>query len=260
MSVAVSAMIILLILAAVLAGLAGWLGIRAVRLDDGKARWTLGIMVMSFASLFAALVIRGQARGSCPLFDTGELILYLAWALILFYLLVGSTYRVSLLGVFTAPVVSVLIWVAMIPGMLDAHPARMGDNSFWGVLHAALSMLSYGALGLGAVASMMFVVLNHRLKAHQTDSGLFRTIAPVHTLISSMVRLTVVGVAFLTVGLVCGIMTRQHGGAHFIVAAVVWLAYLLALSVWFIRGITPRRMAVILMVLFFASLSVFSVL
>ena len=260
MSIAVNTMILILILAAVLAGLAGWLGIRAVRRDDGHARYTLPIMVLSFFSLLGALVVRGQLRGSCPLYDTGELLLYVAWALMLFYLLVGSTYRISLLGVFTAPVVSILIWVALIPGMLDVEPAIQVSGGFWAVMHSALSTLSYGALALGAVASLMFIVLNRQLKSQQMDSGLFRSIAPVHTLISSMVRLTVVGVLFLTAGLVCGVMMRMYGGPHFVVAAVVWIAYIAVLGVWFVRGMTPRRMSLSLMVLFFASLTVFSVL
>ena len=52
--------------------------------------------------------VRGQVRGSCPLHDPGEILAYLAWAVTIFYLVVGSAYRLSLLGVFSAPLVVVL--------------------------------------------------------------------------------------------------------------------------------------------------------
>ncbi len=251
---------LILILAAVLAGLAGWLGMRSARSVGGPSKWTINLMLLSFVAQLTVLGIRGEQRGSCPLADAGEILMFLGWSLTLFYLLVGTTYRVSLLGVFTAPVVTVALGLAAIPGMLDAEPTKKLVSDYWWEMHTALSVLSYGALALGAVAAVMFVVMNGFLKKHDMSSGLFKSMPPVNTLVGSMVRLTVVGVIFLTIGLVCGLMMARSGGAHLWVAAVVWLGYLTLLGVWYVRGMTPRRMAVLILVLFVASLTVFGAL
>ena len=220
----------------------------------------MALMILSFVGQLWALSLRGEQRGSCPLMDTGEYCLFLSWSLTLFYLLVGSTYRVSLLGMFTAPVVTVLLLVTGLPGVLDVNPVHANVLDYWGEVHAPLSVLSYGALALGAVAAVMFLVLNNFLKTGQMSSGLFQNMPPVHTLVGSMVRLTIVGLIFLTIGLVFGFFMSTDGGLHLWVAKVVWIAYLVLMAVWFIRGMTPQRMAMLLLVMFIASLSVFAAL
>ena len=204
--------------------------------------------------------MRGEQRGSCPLSDTGEILIFLAWSLSIFYLLVGATYRVSLLGVFTAPVMTVMLGIAAVPGVLSSSPEKAQSVDYWGEMHAALSVLSYGALALGAVAAVMFLVLNRQLKEGQVNSGLFRNIAPVHTLMNSMVRLTLVGEVFLTVGIFCGLKMQVEAGAHLYVAAAVWGSYVLLLGVWYVRGLTPKRISLLIVTLFVASLSVFAAL
>jgi len=249
-----------LIIAACLSGLAAWLGIRSVASDCKRSRLTMVFIALSFLFQLYVLRLRGAERGGCPLCDPGEILIFLAWSLTLFYLLVGPTYRISLLGVFTAPVVAVSLFVAGIPGMLDTAPERIETLNYWWEMHTAFSVLSYGALALGSIAAIMFVVMNSYLKNAAMSSSLFKTMPPIHTLVSSMVRLTTLGVICLTIGLVSGIMMDSAGGAHFVIAAISWGAYLALLGVWFIWGITPKRMAILVVTLFVISLTVFGAL
>lgn len=252
-----------LLIAAILAGLAGVIGVRSIVTDRKRSRWTvvlMVLMVLSFGAQLMWLGMRGELRASCPLMDSGEILVFLAWSVSLFYLIVGSAYRVTLLGMFSAPVVAVMLGVAMLPGMLDANPVAKTNVDYWGEMHSAISVLSYGALTLGAISAVMFIVLDRLLKTRDTSSGLFKKMPPLHTIVGSVLRLTVIGVSFFTVGLVCGFMMPGHGGAHFWVAAAVWLAYVLMLGVWFVRGMAPKKMSVMVVVLLVASLFVFAVL
>lgn len=255
-----STLTITLIVATILAGLAGVLGVLSIVADRKQSRWTLSLMILSFGAQLVWLMMRGEQRASCPLLDTGEILVFLAWSISLFYLIVGSAYRVTLLGMFSAPVVAVMLGLALVPGMLDADPSPQTNVDYWGEMHSAISVLSYGALALGAVSAVMFLVLDRFLKARDTTSGLFKRMPPLHTILASVIRLTVIGVIFLTIGLACGLMMRTHGGGHLWVALAVWLAYLIMLGVWFVRGMTPKKMSVFVVVLFIASLSVFGVL
>ncbi len=255
-------MTLTLVIAAILAGLAGVIGVRSIVTDRKRTRWTILFMLLSFGAQLMWLGMRGEQRAGCPLLDAGEILVFLGWSLSLFYLVVGSAYRVTLLGMFSAPVVTVLLLAALLPGMLDVDPVPKENVDYWGEMHSAVSVLSYGALALGAISGVMFLVLDRLLKTRDMSSGLFKKMPPLDTLVGSVVRLTVIGVIFLTAGLGFGFMMESFsgGGSHFWVAALVWCAYALMLGVWFVRGMTPKKMSVFVVALFVVSLSVFAVL
>jgi ABC-type uncharacterized transport system permease subunit len=247
-------------LATVLVVLGGALGARAVH--RGKhSPWTLWFMAGCFVMQLLALGERGEMRGQCPLGDFGEILLFLAWSLVLFYLLVGPTYRLSLLGLFTAPVVAVFQLIALVPGMMETEVVRATEVDAWRETHAATSVLSYGAFALAAVAGMMFIVLNKQLKLAHLSTGLFKNLPPASTLIASVVRLVWLGLAVMTAGMVSGyLMAGKTGGAHLTVARAVWVAYFGLMLIHHWRGITPRRFCVVVILFFLGSLGVFAFL
>lgn len=251
---------IALIIAAVLAGMAGYLGMISVH-HDRRSRWTVVWMFFSFLCQCYVLEGRGELRGRCPLGDIGEILVFMAWSMTMFYLVIGSTYRLSLLGVFSAPLVALMLVIAAIPGVMEANPERAVTIDPWNEAHAALSVLGYGALGLAAIAGIMFMVLNKQLKLHHTKSGLFRKLPPIHTIVVSIVRLTGVGTLVLSAGIFCGLMMKGGGGgAHLWVAVGVWLCYAALLTIWNVRGMTPSKLAVSAISLFVISLLVFAAL
>jgi ABC-type uncharacterized transport system permease subunit len=247
-----------LIAATALAAAGGITGMWTVH-QGTRSRWTVIWMVAAFVAQLGFLYFRGQARGACPLVGIGEILAFLAWSLTLFYLVVGPTYRVSLLGVFTAPLVVIFQILALLPGVWDPSPGRIPATDPWRETHAAMSVLSYGALALAAVAGVMFLVLDRQLKDHHLQSGLFRNLPPVRELLKSMVRLLWIGVVLLSVGVVAGfVMPRQGGTAHLLAACAVWIGYALLLGVRQVRGLTGRRTATVAVLLFVGSLSVFA--
>ncbi|WP_018968814.1 cytochrome c biogenesis protein CcsA [Rubritalea marina] len=246
----------------VFSGVATAMSFRAVRAGK-RSRFTVLLMFLSFVAQSMVLSQRGELRGQCPLGDMGEIVVFLAWSMSIFYLIIGSTYRLSLLGLFSAPVVTLSLLVATIPGVFEASPARALVVEPWYETHAALSVLSYGAFALAAIAGVMFRVLNRRLKMHETNSGLFANMPPVTSLIASMVRLTGVGTLVLTGGVLCAMMMpheTESSWLHFWVAVLVWLAYTALLTIWQVRGMTPSRMASSVVLMFVLSLLVFAVL
>jgi len=247
-----------LIAATALAAAGGITGMWTVHRGT-RSRWTVIWMIAAFLAQLGFLYIRGEARGACPLVGLGEILAFLAWSLTLFYLAVGPTYRLSLLGVFTAPVIVLFQAVALMPGMLVENPPRVPSTDAWRETHAAMSVLSYGALALGAVAGVMFLVLDRQLKDHHLQSGLFRNLPPVRELLKCMVRLIWLGVLLLSIGVVAGfMMPRQGGTAHLIAASGVWIGYAAMLLIRQVRGLTGRRTAVLAVLLFVVSLSVFA--
>ncbi len=242
-----------------LAVLAGVTGLQAVR-HGRRSRWTLVLMALAFFCQLWVLGIRGAERGRCPLADGGEVLVFLSWSLVLFYLVVGPAYRLSLLGLFTAPVVAVFQGLVLGLGMFEADPERVVEVDGWAEAHAAFSVLAYGAFALAAVAALMFLVLNRKLKQHHPRGPLFRNLPPARSLLDSMARLTLLGVLILTAGVAMGFLMQQRGGSsgHIVMAMVTWLAYVVLLVVYRVRGVTPRRLSLAVVGLFAVSLLVFA--
>ncbi len=238
---------------------AAWRGMLCLRHGHRthETVWWMGAVLIS---QLGYLMVRGEMRGACPLRSIGEISVYLAWSVTLFYLLVGPVYRISLLGMFTAPLVVLFQGFALLPGFLEATPERIAQTSAWGETHAATSVLAYGALALVAVAGVMFLVLDHQLKEHHLKGGLFRNLPPVRELLVSMERLLWLGMILLTLGLCAGILMPHGDGAiaHLIAAVIVWFAYAGLILVKRIRGLTGRRFAVGAVLLFVLSLGVFA--
>lgn len=248
----------LLIVSTLLASIGGVLGMMSVHRGI-RSRWTVVWMVAAFACQIGFLSVRGEARGACPLRDLGEILAFLGWSLTLFYLVVGPPYRLSLLGVFTAPVVVVFQMAALIPGVLSLNPVHTTGTDPWRETHAAMSVLSYGALALAGVAGVMFLVLDHQLKEQHLKSGLFRNLPPVRELLQSMMRLLWIGCGLLTIGIVAGfLMPRTGGMGHLIAAVMTWIGYVVLLLVKAVRGLTGRRMSLAAVGLFLISLTVFA--
>jgi ABC-type uncharacterized transport system permease subunit len=225
-----------------------------------RSPWTLWWMLVVFVLQLGFLSMRGRVREACPLADMGEILVFLSWSLTLFYLLVGPAYRISLLGVFTAPVVVLFQGVAMWPGVLDSVPGKVEGGNAWHEVHSAVSVLAYGGFALAAVAGVMFLVLDRQLKEHHLGSGLFRNLPPVRELLVSLRRFLWIGCVLLTIGMVAGfIMPRATGAdAHLVAAVVVWLAYAALVAVLQVRGLTGRSLAWSALGFFVVSLGVFA--
>ena len=210
----------MLIIAIILAAVAAVQGARYVHRGH-KSQWTVLWMLFCFIAQLTILSIRGEMRASCPLGDTGEVLIFSAWSLTMFY-------RLSLLGVFTAPLVCFLLSLALMPGLLDASPERKTVVDGWRESHAAFSVLAYGALGLAAVAGVMFIVLNRQLKDALMSTGLFANLPPARDLSKVVGRLLLLGFALLTLGLICGLVMEKTGAAnkHLYVALGQWLRML----------------------------------
>ena len=248
-----------LIAATILAAVAGVRGLMILR-HGNRSRWTVWWMIAVMVCQMGYLAHRGEMRGACPLRSIAEISVFLAWSLTLFYLLVGPVYRISLLGVFTAPVVVIFQGFALLPGRLTANPEMVMDTTFWGETHSAMSVLAYGALALAAVAGVMFLVLDHQLKEHQLKGGLFRNLPPVRELLVSLERLLWLGMVLLTVGVIAGLLMPLGKDAlgHLIAAIVVWLGYVVLMVTKRVRGLTGRRFALGAVALFVLSLGVFA--
>ena len=122
------------------------------------SRWNFIVMLAGFILQMGFLRLRSAAVGRCPLTNLFEVLIFLSWSVVLLYFVVGASYRLSLLGMFTAPLVFLIQLVAQLLPAAAHAPVYKKSAGFWPELHAAISLVAYGAFALAFVAGVMFLV------------------------------------------------------------------------------------------------------
>ncbi len=228
------------------------LSIRAGTGGQHRSSWVnLGVLAVGFLLQTAFLSVRGKALARCPLTNFFEVIIFLAWAMVLFYLVIGNTYRLSPLGLFTAPVAFLLQAGALLapidpPRALSLLPAPHSPINRWLEFHAAFSMLAYGAFALAGIAGVMYLLQERQLKTHRLRS-LFFQLPPIADLGVVNARLLMVGFILLSLGLIAGagIGTPGNSLLHLGWSLVTWLlyAFLVQASWGLLWKLAPRQVA-----------------
>lgn len=162
------------------------------------------LLLLGYLAQLAGLTLRGRAVGGCPLGNTFELFQFTAWSAMTLYLVVGATFRLSLLGYFTACLSAAVTLVSLlIPGWDIGQRTRIFGHNPWIELHAALAVFSYGVFALLALTSVMFLLRNFSLKSKRLG-GWFSFLPAIRDLDHLGVRLLVAGTAILGFALAVG--------------------------------------------------------
>ncbi len=219
-------------------------------------RFNFWMLAAGFAAQSSFLYLRGLEIGRCPLTNLFEVLLFLSWATVLLYLIVGPAFHLSLMGAFAAPLALLLQILALLVGdrQPSTPPAVLNP---WIETHAALSVISFGAFGLAAVAGAMFLLQDTMLKTRRIQP-LFYKLPPIGELAKTILRLMIVGVILLGVGIVAGFAVGYLPEKSKLLAALAaWCLYAGLLLARALRPLSARKMAVASVAAFALSLGGF---
>lgn len=180
------------------------------------------------------LGLRGQAVKGCPLGNSFELFQFTAWSAITLYLVVGVTFRSSMLGYFTSSLAAALTLVSLsIPAWDATRRANLFGGNPWIELHAALALFSYGVFALLALTSVMLLFRHHSLKSKDLG-GWFSFLPSIMDLDQISRRLLWTGVILMTAALAMGAnyWLRNTSLVHWpklLMTLGVWTAYVVTL-------------------------------
>lgn len=205
------------------------------------------------------LYLRGLTVGGCPLGNTFELFQFTAWSATTLYLVVGVTFRSSLLGYFTACLSAVLTLTALaIPAWDATRRSHLFGGNPWIEFHAALALFSYGVFALLALTAVMLLLRNYSLK-HKRLGGWFSFLPSILDLDQISTRLLTTGLALLSAALLVGsaYWLREPGSvnlAKLLITVAIWAAYGAALGLRLRGRLVSRRFAWTCIALFAAAL------
>jgi len=221
--------------------------LRSGRFRQGSAN--LIAMIGGFLLLSISLSQRGHLEGSCPINSLFDVLVFMSWAIVLLYLLVGPPYHLSLMGAFTAPLVLLILGVAQLAPISRAASAYRHRDP-WIEAHASLSLIAYGAFALAGIAGLMYLVQNRQLKRRKGGLLLFN-LPPITELGIANARLLWLGFGLLTIGFAAGFISGMPVNTlKFWTSAAIWGIYGAILVLRRIHSLSPRRTAALSVVVF----------
>lgn len=217
------------------------------------------LIAFGYAIQLVGLGLRGKAVAGCPLGNQFEIFQFTAWSAITLYLVVGVTFRNSLLGYFTSSLAATLTLVSLaIPGWDATQRSHIFGTNAWIEFHAALAVFSYGVFALLALTSILYLLRNYALKSKHVG-GRFTFLPSIIDLDQIGLRLLGTGVAILAVSLGVGSVywlrdTSSVNLTKLLVTVGVWIAYTVAFGLR-VRGVLlTKRFAWACLALFAAAL------
>jgi HemX protein len=202
--------------------------------------WPLLLIAGGFLAHCAGLYFIGLEIHRCPLTNLSQVFGFLGWSVVLLYLVIGPTYRLSLFGTFTAPLAALLLGASLLlpDPRVPADPTTLNP---WVEFHAATGILSYGAFCLAGIAGVLVLMQDRQLKSGR-PAALFFRLPAIAALSSVNVRLLIFGFALLTAGIAGGFVSgvRSEDVVKIGWAIAVWLVYACILGLCILRTLAPR--------------------
>jgi ABC-type uncharacterized transport system permease subunit len=220
---------------------------------------TYVLLAIGYLAQFVGLGVRGKIEGGCPLGNPMEICQFTAWSAITLYLVIGVTFRSSLLGTFTSVFAAGITLLSLsIPAWDATRRSHIFGGNPWIEFHAALALFSYGVFALLAFTSGMFLLRHYSIKSKHLG-GWFSFLPSILDLDHIGVRLLLTGVVLLGAALAVGSVywLRDPGsvGAFKLAATVaVWIVSAVALGLRWRGRLLARRFAWTCLGLFAAAL------
>jgi len=218
-----------------------------------------GTILAGYVLQFIGLGVRGHATGGCPLGNRFEIFQFTAWSAITLYLVVGVTFRSSVLGFFTSCLGAALTLLSLsVPAWDAVRRTHIFGGNPWIELHAALAIFSYGVFGLLALTSALFLFRHYSLKSKHLG-GWFSFLPSIRDLDHIELRLLGAGMALLTLALLFGAVywsrdTATVGHAKLAATVAVWAVSATAFGMRVAGRLLARPFAWTCLALFAAAL------
>ncbi|WP_054949000.1 cytochrome c biogenesis protein CcsA [Numidum massiliense] len=194
-------------------------------------RAALGLLVVVWLSLATVLVLRLLERQFVPFFTTFDSLIFYAWAIVSFSMVINTFYRMDLF-VFLANLVGFALAALSLFVRHDVPPSfseRLLSELL--VIHVTFALVAYAFFLLSLLLALLYLLLNDMLKNKQWNKLVKR--APS---LSQLEHLTycvsMIGVPIYMLSLILGLIWAQKQAVHgFWYDPKVWLSFF-ALTVY----------------------------
>jgi ABC-type transport system involved in cytochrome c biogenesis permease subunit len=240
------------------------LSLEVAHLLGGRA-WSRVLAVVAGAAGLVAHTIFLYVQQP-PLIWLFGWMLFVAWALAVFYVF-GAVHHLRLSwGIFVLPLILALVGIGVLYGRPDEKGVVQGTDlgGLWGPVHGFLLLLATVGVCVGFLASVMYLIQAHRLRTKAPPGQGLRLLS-LERLETMNRRALVVAFPLLTAGMIAGLVPLIRGSVvswldgRVIVTAMSWVVFAVLLYLRFARHLRGRRVAILTIVAFFLLLGCMAV-
>jgi ABC-type uncharacterized transport system permease subunit len=175
---------------------------------------TLGVPLLGLAAH-----VVGVARLT-PFLGVAPTLSLLALFLVALQAASEGLFRASAVGVFTGPLATGLLGLALLIGLAPEAPPPSARGA-WSILHITVSVFGLAMLALAFIAAALYLLQFRELKAKRFGP-VFRLFPPLERLDQLNHLSLVLGFPTVTLGVLLGFGVQYAGGATVDAAQVVW--------------------------------------
>jgi ABC-type transport system involved in cytochrome c biogenesis permease subunit len=216
---------------------------------DSLARAGFWLAAAGLTSHSAALILRTITSGHAPFTNMYESMSFLAWAIMLAFLIIDKKYKIPKIGAYILLIVIGIVALASTPLMpKEATPLVPALQSYWLWLHVSVTMLGEAFFAVAFIASIMYLAAKEPEKKDKMDSVSYRCVA--------------VGFPLFTLGgLVFGMVWAYKAWGTYwswdpkeVWSLITWIVFALYLHTRIVMGWKGKRSAIIALIGFLAAL------
>jgi cytochrome c-type biogenesis protein CcsB len=195
--------------------------------------------------------------GHAPLSNWYESLVFFAWAMIFFYVLIEWRIRNRSIGTF-ASLLALLIMAYASSSSVDSQiqPLIPVLKSNWLITHVITCFVGYAAFGIGFCLSLLYLV---KKLDNPKKKNIFIKVIPDSDILDELnYQMIIIGFILLTLGIITGAVWAHSAWGRYwgwdpkeTWSFITWLVYAAVLHSRMIRGWQGKRMAIFSMIGFF---------
>ncbi len=213
----------------------------------------MGLMLTAFLLHSVSLVVCGVRTGIFPVNNLHETLSVTAWALAAVFLVFSWRFKLKILGIYAAPLITLTMIAAHQMPQPAAHDPQL-FKSWWLAAHIITAFLGNAALALAGGLGLLYLLQENAIK--KKTRGFFFSRLPSLDLLDVVGYACIVtGFSMITVGLITGVIYAKTVWGHFwswdpkeVWAAITWLFYAALLHERLTVGWRGRRAALMAIV------------
>ena len=199
-------------------------------------------------SLF--IICSGIEKSHFPLTNLKESLAFFAWTVSLCFLISYFRYRITSLGIFSLPLVTVLMLGTV---LIKSSPTPTVLVSSWIYLHTTCLFLAYGMFFVTFIASFLYLLQERELKSKKPKI-LYNFLPSLLQLDNLFLKFLISGFSFMTIGLLAGVIWAEQDWIQgwqkdpkVVAALITWGIYLILIYLRLTVGWRGKRAAIISM-------------
>jgi len=187
--------------------------------------------------------------GHFPVNNLHETLSLAGWTLAGVFLLFQDRYRLKILGIYAAPLITIVMVIA---ARLPNVPSKTHTilNSFWLIVHVVAIFIGEASLALACGAGLLYLLQENAIKSKQRGF-FFKRLPSLELLDNTGYACIVTGFAMLTFGLITGLIYAKSVWGRFwswdpkeVWSGITWILYAVLLHQRLTVGWRGRRAAI----------------